>query len=285
MTSYIPVLILGAPRSGTNMLRDVMTKLPGIATWPCDEINYIWRHGNLRYPSDEFTVDMARPGTIRYIRKQFEWVAKKYDAHTVVEKTCANSVRVDFVDQVMPEAKYIFIRRDGFDAVGSAIKRWTAEIDLSYLARKARFVPAADLPYYSFRYLLNRIYRILSDQKRLAFWGPKLDGMEAMLRKYSLEEVCAIQWKKCVEDTVMSLSKMTPDRWIEVCYEKFVTEPEMSLKGILDFLNIQASTESIAKAIEGVSPLSIGKGRKHLGETIDRLLPLIEKTLRIYGYN
>ena len=32
---------------GHNMLRDVLTKLPGVATWPCDEINYIWRHGTV----------------------------------------------------------------------------------------------------------------------------------------------------------------------------------------------------------------------------------------------
>ena len=41
-----PVVIIGAARSGTNMLRDVLVKLPGVGTWPCDEINYIWRHGN-----------------------------------------------------------------------------------------------------------------------------------------------------------------------------------------------------------------------------------------------
>jgi hypothetical protein len=34
-----------APCSGANMLRDVLTLLPGVATWPCDEINYTWRHG------------------------------------------------------------------------------------------------------------------------------------------------------------------------------------------------------------------------------------------------
>ena len=43
-------MIIGAARSGTNMLRDVLTSLDGVDTWPCDEINYIWRHGNIRWP-------------------------------------------------------------------------------------------------------------------------------------------------------------------------------------------------------------------------------------------
>ena len=36
-----PVVIIGAPRSGTNMLRDVLCDWPGVVTWPCDEINLI----------------------------------------------------------------------------------------------------------------------------------------------------------------------------------------------------------------------------------------------------
>ena len=71
------LIIIGAPRSGTNMLRDVLVRFPGVATWPCDEINYIWRHGNLRYPSDEFPAERADARVQRYIRAQFDWVEKR----------------------------------------------------------------------------------------------------------------------------------------------------------------------------------------------------------------
>ena len=69
---YQPAVIIGAPRSGTNMLRDVLTSLEGIATWPCDEINYIWRHGNVRFPSDEIPADRATPVIKSYIQQSFE---------------------------------------------------------------------------------------------------------------------------------------------------------------------------------------------------------------------
>lgn len=282
---YTPVIIIGAPRSGTNMLRDVLASLPGVATWPCDEINSIWRHGNVRYPSDEFIPDMARPEVCNYIRKQFDWVSRKYKAQTVVEKTCANSLRMGFVDQVVPEAKFIFIRRDGLDAVGSAIKRWKAELDIPYLARKARFVPASDLPYYASRFLWNRIYRIFSRDERLAFWGPKLDNMAELLHKYPLGEVCALQWKQCVDKAALAFDKMEPERWIELAYEDFVTKPETRLKEILKFLNINAREDLITKAVGRVSPRSIGKGREQFGkEDSDRLGQLMEKTLGRCGY-
>lgn len=279
------IIIIGAPRSGTNMLRDVLTSFPGVATWPCDEINYIWRHGNVRYPSDEFTPDMARPEVCRYIRRQFDWVERKYQAHAVVEKTCANSLRVGFVDRVVPEAKYIFIRRDGLDAVGSAIKRWKAALDIPYLARKARFVPLMDMPYYASGFLWNRLYRLFSKDERLAFWGPKLDNMEALLHKYSLEEVCALQWKRCVDKAAEELAEMPADRWAEVSYEDFVTKPEAGLKEILEFMGLYTREDLIGGAVAGVSPRSIGKGRDQLGrDAVDRLGQLMEQTLVRYGY-
>lgn len=283
---YTPLIIIGAPRSGTNMLRDVLTSLPTVETWPCDEINYIWRHGNVRYPSDELRPDMASPEVREYIRRQFDWVARKCGAQTVVEKTCANSLRVGFVDKVVPEAKYIFIRRDGLDAVGSAIKRWKAKVDISYLARKARFVPLVDLPYYGTRYFVNRIYKMISSEARLSFWGPKLDGMDDLLARYSLEEVCAIQWKRCVDNAALAFAHISEKRWIEIGYEDFVQSPGQGLQRIIDFLGFELSSSAIEQAVMNVSSKSIGKGRKVLGTTnTQRLIPQIQDTMKRYGYN
>lgn len=90
------VVIVGAPRSGTNMLRDVLTSIPGATTWPCDEINLIWRHGNRDVPSDELAPEMARPEVTSYIRRRFDRI-RRTDAPCVVEKTCANALRMGFV--------------------------------------------------------------------------------------------------------------------------------------------------------------------------------------------
>ena len=38
----------------------------------------------------------------------------------MVEKTCANTLRLPFVDKVLPEARYLHIVRDGVDVVASA---------------------------------------------------------------------------------------------------------------------------------------------------------------------
>ena len=48
MFDFIPLIIIGAGRSGTNILRDSLCKVDGVVTWNCDEINPLWRHGNIR---------------------------------------------------------------------------------------------------------------------------------------------------------------------------------------------------------------------------------------------
>ena len=284
-SEYHPVVIIGAPRSGTNMLRDALTRLPRVATWPCDEINYIWRHGNVRYPSDELRPEHASEPVCRYIHRQFDWVAHRFDAHTVVEKTCANSLRVPFIERVVPEAKYVFIHRNGLDVVGSAMKRWKAELDIPYLARKSRFVPASDLPYYAFRYFWNRVYRIWSREERLAFWGPQLHDMEELLQCYSLEEVCAIQWKRCVELSSEAFRSMPEGKVCTVRYETFVHRPQDELARIVRFLGLPESGQALAGAVSGVTANSIGKGREELGDqTAGRLAPLIEDVQIRLGY-
>lgn len=279
------VIIIGAPRSGTNMLRDVLCEFEGVATWPCDEINYIWRHDNVRYPSDEIPAERATPAIQAYVEKQFDWVAKRYQASVVVEKTCANSLRVPFVERAVPDAKYLYIHRDGIDTTGSAKLRWTAKLDIPYLLEKVRFVPLSDLPYYGTRYLWSRVYRLFSREKRLAFWGPALDGMEDILKRHSLNEVCALQWQRCVENAEAAFAEMPEDKVCRIRYEDFVRDPRQQLRNVLGFIGVQASDEQVASAVAGVSSKSIGKGRASLSdEEVHRLDTLVGETLDRYGY-
>lgn len=285
MFRYESIVIIGAPRSGTNILRDMLVELPGTGTWPCDEINYIWRHGNLRYPSDEFTSNMATPSVKGYIRGRFDKFAKGRSLDTLVEKTCANSLRVGFVDKILPDAKYVFIVRDGMDVVGSALKRWKASLDIPYILQKARYVPPADLPYYASRYMLNHMYRLVSWEHRLSLWGPAMDNIGDLLARYSLPEVCALQWKACVDNSERDFATISSKNILRIKYEKFVQEPVAEFARLADFLNKQVPDSVKAYLRKNVRPNSVGKGRKALGEVGGQnLRPLIADTLERYGY-
>ena len=279
------VFIIGAPRSGTNMLRDIVTRFMGISTWPCDEINYIIRHGNVRHPSDEFSEQQATPRVKEYLSSTFNKYAKAFGCHILVEKTCANSLRVPFLNSVFPKAKYIFIVREGIDATGSAKLRWTAKLDLKYILKKVRFVPKTDLIYYGLRYFWSRLHRVLSKEKRLAFWGPELNDMQNILAKHSLNEVCAIQWQQCVEKADEALDLLVQDQVCRVQYESFVSNPKNELARVLKFMGVEASEKQLEQSTLGVSAKSVGKGRDSLGvEEVENLEKLVNKTLGKFGY-
>lgn len=281
MADYVKVVVIGAPRSGTNMLRDVICRLPGFATWPCDEINYIWRHGNARWPSDALPAEAATPRVRRFINRQFDRQARAAGARHLVEKTCANSLRVPFVDRVLPDARYLFIHRQPLDAVASAIKRWQAPFELAYTLRKARFVPPSDVPYYGLRLVGNRVHRLLSGERRLASWGPRLDSMDSLVADHSLPEICALQWNACVEGAATALAALGPNRVHAMAYEEFVSAPVEGLAAVCRFLGAEATATALETAVASVSDRSIGKGARALEPATRRQLePLAEPGCR-----
>jgi len=261
-----PIIIIGAGRSGTNILRDTLCRLTGLKTWPCDEINYIWRHGNIRKESDRFTTDNLTLKIQKFIQRKFDRFEKSSNAEFIIEKTCANSLRVPFINSIFPNAKYIFIIRNGFDVASSAKLRWTASLELKYIFKKAAYIPTEDIPYYGFRYFINRIKKLFSKEKRLSFWGPLYPDMKYDLKRDSLIEVCAKQWRACTETAYNDLRSLTEGRVHYLKYEDFVTAPLSEMQKIARFLGIEFTNEELKKVIGKVSSKSVGSYKRHLAE-------------------
>ncbi len=281
-----PVIIVGAPRSGTNMLRDMLVKLDKVETWPCDEINYIWRHGNVNFPSDQFSREQATPKVKKYLVEQFDKFQETSKCDVVVEKTCASSLRVDFIEEIFPNAKYIFIVRDGIDAVGSAKLRWTAALDLSYILKKVKYVPLSDLPYYAGRFLFHRMFKLFTKEKRLGSWGPVLPNMQEIVANRNLLEVCGIQWQACVKKAKNDLSIIESSRVLFVKYEDFVLSPCKEFERLALFIDKKPSDIVIKEVTSKTSSNSIRKGRKALSQSeFENVLSIIELELSSFGYD
>lgn len=280
---FIPVVIIGAGRSGTNALRDTLTALDGFETWPCDEINAIWRHRNTRLPDDEFTAEHARPAVKAYIRRAFQnfWRVSGQPAY-VVEKTCANSLRVDFVKKVLPEAKFIHIVRDGGDVTASASKRWRGELEfagLPYFMAKLRYLPPFDAPKYAMAFLRARLLLVLGAKKRLSTWGPRFKDIE----KYAdapIEEICARQWAACVQKSANSLRGISNDTTISVRYEDFTENPVEMIERILKFLNASAQANDLKVAVAPIKKSSVGKGATVLEKLRPEIRDLVDACMQ-----
>jgi len=282
--AFKPVVVIGAARSGTNMLRDILTSLPGIDTWPCDEIPFIWRHGNRGHAHDEFTPRMARNDVVDFVRKSFRNTANP-STELLVEKTCANSLRVEFIDRILPDARYVYVVRDGRDAAASAMLRWRSGFDLRYSLAKARYVPLGDLPYYGSRFLLNRLNRLTSGDRRLATWGPIFEGLRDLPHDTPLHVLAARQWARCVDRSDAAFAAMDDKRVVRVRYEDFVRDPAPGLADIAAGLDIRISDQAVRNAVEGVRGNSIGKGARSLpADVLADVEDIASATLARHGY-
>jgi len=279
---FVPVIILGAPRSGTNVLRDVLGSPASAVTWPCDEINYLWRHGNRAFPSDELPRVAATDSVRSFVRARFERLAGPGITH-VIEKTCANCLRVPFVDAILPDARYIHIVRDGRDAALSIMKRWTGGAALGYVLRKARFVPPVDVPYYAWRYLRSRLARFARPDGAVGSWGPRFDGIDELLREGPLSRVCAEQWRRCVREAADALERLPAERSIRVRYESFVEAPELEAARIADFVGLPPPDGGWRAHTTGVHRDGVGRWKAE-AQAIADLLPFLEPELQRLGY-
>ena len=282
-----PTVIIGAARSGTNMLRDVLTQVHGIGTWPCDEINYLWRYGNAKYITDELLPKHATARVKNFIHKKFEQMAQEQDCRILIEKTCANSLRVPFVAEIFPNARFIFLIRDGRDVVASALKRWKSSLNLSYILKKARYIPYSDVPYYAGRYLGHRWRKIFSTSKSLPTWGPRYQGIDQHRKDLSLAEVASLQWKYSVSKSAEALEQIPQDRVLRIYYEEFVRNPSAILPAILNFITDGRNDRfKCPEAVfSQVHASSANVWAQTLCETeLKKIMPIIEDELRHLGY-
>ena len=260
MPTYQTVIIFGAPRSGTNMLRDAVCQLPGFATWPCDELNPLWRTGNAGYPNDAIPSSRATSKVQRRIRAAFDRQAKSARCGSLVEKTCANCLRPEFVRQCFPEAKFLQIVRNAVDTTSSTLGRWDARMEPGYLLKKVRFVPWRDLPRTGFRAISRRVLRSRGAADRP--WGPILpDEVLPEGRGVSAVEYAALQWAECVRRVDAMLEGLEAHQACSVRYEDFVEDPSSELARAADRLQWDVSRTEVDAAVSAVHRRSVGRGR------------------------
>jgi hypothetical protein len=261
------LFIIGAPRSGTNDLRDLICKSPLFVTWPCDEINYAWKYSNKLYRYDDLNLNHINKKASYYLHHMFSRLECKHKtAKFIVEKTCANCLRIPFVDGIFNDSCYVYIRRDPRDVLLSMLKRWRAPIDFPYLFKKFWYVPKGDVIFYFINFLILRFKQKFSTDNSLPSWGPRFNGIDSIRRKVSFTELCLLQWYKCCFSAESNLLKLQ-NKGIKVFfldYNQFVENPLDSLLEIHHFLSCPADLNALSLNCKIVHTNSVGLGLRYL---------------------
>lgn len=274
-----PVILIGAARSGTKLLRDMIAHHPKIGAVPYD-INYIWRMGNEQCSDDVLTPTQLTTNYRERIRKEVFTFAP-HGTSVLVEKSVSNCLRVPYVQKVFPEAKYIHLLRDGRDVVESSYRQWTIKPDWRYILKKARGYPITKAPGYAMQYAMSTLRRTLSSESAVrGFWGPRYPGIERDLEIEGTLAVCAHQWVHSVTTALSGFEQIERGSVLTVRYESFVEEPLTHLEQIALFIGVEPTPYQTMK-LDSISLDNIGKGwRNFNSEEQQTVMKIIGETLK-----
>jgi hypothetical protein len=253
MTEPSPIILIGAARSGTKFLRDVLASGTGTAAVPYD-VNYVWRYG-----AEETEDDVLDPETLtdkqkHFIRKTLRSLAKAGSDDILIEKTVASTLRVPYVEAVFPDARYVHLIRDGREVAESAMRQWEAPPNWSALSRKLREIPVQNLGYAAW-FGWNFVKGLLSGRKGGKVWGPRFPGIDAMADEGPVSLVCAHQWRESYTRAAADLSRVAnkESRVFVIRYENLIRDG-VALSGLLDNLGLPDKERILANFRKKLRP-------------------------------
>lgn len=269
-----PVFVIGAPRSGTTMLFQLLRASPELASMPY-EGHDLWRafhHPRWSgWKSDHLGRGAALPGERRFANA-FISARSDRQAGRFVEKTPENSLRIGYLLELYPDAMFVVLKRDPCDVISSLIKGWQhpAGIYRSY------HVPRdLEIPGYPHR-------------RRWCF--ALIEGWRDYTSS-AIYEIAFDQWRQCTI-ALKNACKIVPRaQWYELHFENLLEQPDRELQAICDAVGIVNSPELkaklaglIAKPVNALSPPGRSKWRAQTPDEIGRLLPRIATAASDAGY-
>jgi hypothetical protein len=277
-----PIIIVGAPRSGTTLLGNILRRHPALAYAP--EPRLTWRYGNDRR-SDALRPEHASDIVREHIRAAFAETVRQADRGRLLEKTPSNSLRLGYVDRVLPGCQFVHIVRDGVESVLSIRRYWQQHaqgIKPEKVMARLGEINWRQAPYYAREAIRRALPQGLARFARQPVWGPRLPGIDALLSELDLLEVCCIQWRACVEAACQYGRQLPAERYFECRLEQMSSS---LVQSILEFTGLVDSPE-VWTAFETEFDPSLPAGRSVAAdpEDIERIRRWIEPTLEWLGY-
>jgi hypothetical protein len=276
-----PVILLGAPRSGTSFLADVLGAHPDVALLV--EPRLSWRYGN-DDRSDQFRPVDARPEVIDHIHDRFAAFVEQRGARRLVEKTPANALRPHFVDAVFPDARYVHITRNGWASVPSISAFWErrgAGVDARQARKLRRRLAEADVRQLRF-YVREGVRRIAGPvTRRTPLYGPRLAGLQAIVDELGRLEAAALQWRTCVEQAAAFGRSLPDGRYLELRLEDLSPG---SILTMLDVCGLRHADAVLERFEARYRPEDAARTRPLSAEERARLAPSIVATNAWLGY-
>ena len=228
-STFSPVFIIGCGRSGTTILGNTLAQHPDIKY--LNERRDLWHRAypefniwnkNTQDPklyADEKDVTSKENNLLHdlFFREQV-----LENSTILLEKLPINNFRLEFLNASFPDAKYIYLTRNGLEVSKSIEKR----------IQKRNWFGGE-------KYELLKKYS--SDNNILFKTKINSDKEKGMW-----------EWKLSIEESNQFFRKENKDNFIHLSYQDFIDSPSKKIKDILDFLKLDYTENRINKISENI---------------------------------
>ncbi len=260
-----PVFIVSAPRSGSTMLFELLSRSPDVWTTGGESHALIEgipalhpaSHG---FDSNRLTASDADASTMQELQATFLAQLRNREGKLwseadgpvrMLEKTPKNALRVPFLAKAFPEARFVFLHRAPRENISSILDAW----------RSGRFITYPQLPGW-----LGLPWSMLL-----------VPGWRELAGK-SLAEIAASQWMLANEQIIADLATLPRERWHAVSYEELLVDPQSVAEELCKFAEWhwdQAIASPLPLSAHTLTPPDPEKWRRNEAE-LAAVLPLAE---------
>lgn len=277
-----PIIVLGSARSGTTFLGNLLGRHPDVCF--IEEPRLVWKFGN-DARSDMLRPQHARPEVVAHIRGQFAKRMKISGGVRILEKTPSNSLRLDFVRTVFPDALFVHILRNGYDSalsIRSFSSKHSTGLPKARLMQRLKEIHPRQVPHYAKELIRRVMPKSLRRLAGPAVWGPRIPGLSEMAGELSPLEIAALQWRMCIESACHAGRKLPGDQYMEVRLEGFNEE---SLRRVLAFCKLSAHENVMNRFAEHFRPdHATARVKESDPAELELVRTWIEPTMKWLGY-
>lgn len=269
-----PIFIIGTGRSGTTILGTLLSMHKDIgflnepkALWhsiyPKEDLAGSYSRGAAQY---RLTANDATSEVQQAAHRLFGAYLAFSGSQRVVDKYPELVFRVPFVQALFPDAKFIFLVRNGWDTCQS-IEGWSQRLGVETKMETHDWWGAD-----------NRKWKLLWDQ--IISIDP--DFQELRLEQNQLEnplDMATLEWIVAMREGLRFFNQV-PDCMHMLHYEDLVSDTQQSLSQLLEFCELSPDFRFMDYALQKLSPAPA----KNTYEMHPRLQRLFSETMTDLGY-
>ena len=272
-----PVFVVGCSRSGTTVTYETLAAAPQFLSFGW-EIPQFWNslYGPLNngWHSESAGAEHAKPA---HRDAALRYFYQRLGVGWVLDKTCINVMRIPYLHALFPQARFVFIQRDGRDNISSMMDGWRMGRTDGRFELTQFFGPFPD--------------PVAINGGEFKEWSFFLAPGWQQYSRATLEEVCAFQWISANRMALAARRHVPAAQWIHLRYEDIFERPVQMFGETFERLGVPFTAELRARCAD-LQPTSVVKGRPQRQkwkesnpEAVRRVLPTIAPMLRELGYD